>query len=78
MASKVQSLTSENKLTSSELKNEESVSGWTEELMPSIKKLRQAIQCLLKTAKLTYSIMTLKVRNFKIKLKVLSIFFVTL
>ncbi|KAG8198212.1 hypothetical protein JTE90_015309 [Oedothorax gibbosus] len=60
MASKVQSLISENKLSTAELKNGESLSGWTEELMPSIKKLRQAIQCLLKTAKLTYSIISLK------------------
>lgn len=56
MASKVQSLISNEKTdTTVESTN------WTPELMPSIKKLRQAIQCLLKTAKLAYSIISLKV-----------------
>lgn len=61
MASKVQSLISENKGNSTELKNVDNLPSWTEELMPSIKKLRQAIQCLLRTAKLTYGIISLKV-----------------
>lgn len=62
MASKVQSfIASEKKGPSPESQIQNS--NWTSELMPSIKKLRQAIQCLLKTAKLTYSIISLKVPN---------------
>ncbi|PRD29682.1 UNVERIFIED_CONTAM: hypothetical protein NCL1_28622 [Trichonephila clavipes] len=62
MASKVQSFISGNKEDSSEesVVSGEKFTNWTDELMPSIKKLRQAIQCLMKTAKLTYSIVSLK------------------
>ncbi|GBN84571.1 Type II inositol 3,4-bisphosphate 4-phosphatase, partial [Araneus ventricosus] len=62
MASKVQSFISENKEESSVEPAEslDKLCSWTDELMPSIKKLRQAIQCLMKTAKLTYSIVSLK------------------
>ncbi|GFY71964.1 inositol polyphosphate-4-phosphatase type I A [Trichonephila inaurata madagascariensis] len=62
MASKVQSFISGNKEDSSEesVVSREKFTNWTDELMPSIKKLRQAIQCLMKTAKLTYSIVSLK------------------
>lgn len=62
MASKVQSfLSSVAANTSSESQVKNCHSNWTSELMPSIKKLRQAIQCLLKTSKLAYSIISLKV-----------------
>lgn len=68
MASKVQSLVSENRGNSTELKNMDNIPSWTDELMPSIKKLRQAIQCLLRTAKLTYGIISLKVGIFLINI----------
>ncbi|XP_054709004.1 inositol polyphosphate-4-phosphatase type I A-like [Uloborus diversus] len=61
MASKVQSFIAEHKTETSETSDsKDKIIDWTAELMPSIKKLRQAIQCLLKTAKITYSIMSLK------------------
>ncbi|XP_035214308.1 type II inositol 3,4-bisphosphate 4-phosphatase-like [Stegodyphus dumicola] len=60
MASKVQSFICGNKTESDATESLTKNLNWTAELMPSIKKLRQAIQCLLKTAKLTYSITSLK------------------
>lgn len=61
MASKVQSFIANEKIeVSAETQEKSLYLNWTSELMPSIKKLRQAIQCLLKTAKLTYSIISLK------------------
>ncbi|KAF8784630.1 Inositol polyphosphate-4-phosphatase type I A like protein [Argiope bruennichi] len=65
MAGKVQSFIAENKEESPvELAESlDKLCSWTDELMPSIKKLRQAIQCLKKTAKLTYSIVSLKLTS---------------
>ncbi|GIY76492.1 inositol polyphosphate-4-phosphatase type I A [Caerostris extrusa] len=62
MASKVQSFISGSKEEGSVelLENFDHCLNWTDELMPSIKKLRQAIQCLMKTARLSYSIVSLK------------------
>ncbi|XP_015929967.1 inositol polyphosphate-4-phosphatase type I A [Parasteatoda tepidariorum] len=54
MSSKVQSLFSGSKSDDGE------EGSWSNEIMPSVRKLRQAIQCLLKTAQLTYSIISLK------------------
>ncbi|GBM62547.1 Type II inositol 3,4-bisphosphate 4-phosphatase, partial [Araneus ventricosus] len=62
MASKVQSFISENKEESSVESQEsfDNLCSWTDELMPSIEKVRQASQSLLRTSKLTYGIVSLK------------------